>query len=99
MSLGAVDQEDLTRWRARASGCRRQCCPNLEDPHTIRIGATVEREIPGDSQCGRGLINARGEGLPSYICGNGGSSSGSRCIVIRRCQVNLGPPSNRIGRV
>ena len=60
MSSGTTDQYDLARWRAHATGGRRQCGPNLEDPGTVRVGATVKGENPGYSQRGRGLINAGG---------------------------------------
>ena len=76
MRLGAADQEDLARWRARGAGCRRQCGSNLEDPDTIRSGATVEGEVPCYSQRARGAINARGKGLPSYV---GGKDGGRGC--------------------
>jgi len=94
MSLGAADQEDLARWQGQATVCRRQCGRNLEDPDAIRIGATVERENPGYSQRARGNINARGEGLPSYIRGEGDPyrwpSTCVHGVVIRHGQVTLG---------
>jgi len=64
MSLGTADEEDLARWSAHTTGCRRQCGPNLEDPGSIRITSTVEGEVPGYSQRGRGNINARGMVCP-----------------------------------
>ncbi len=93
MGLSTADEEDLARWRAHATRCRRQRGPDLEDPGTIRIGASVKSEVPGYSQRVRGLINARREGLPSDIRGEGRpyrwSSSCVHGKVKRRGQVGL----------
>ena len=84
----------------RGTGCRGQCGHDLEDPDTSRRAA--ESEIAGYSQRGlraRRLVNARGEGLPSYICGENGPSGFACDVVIRRGQVSLGGCGDRIARV
>src|ERR1700680_1413997 len=100
MSLGTANEEDLARCRAHATGCSRQCGPHLEDPGSIRIASTVEGEVPGYSQRGRGNINARGEGLSLYIRGEGGPYRWpSSCVHgggKRRGQGRLGRLGNRI---
>src|SRR5206468_10396119 len=64
----------------------------LEDPHSIRIASTIEREVTGDSQRGLGgcsSIYAGGKSLPTDVRRKHGAACCTCCVVVSRCQITL----------